>query len=98
MIAFSRTSNEVLAELGRAILKVPSNQETVSAEDVTRIVTIPPGVDARTIGVAFREAARDGIIAQVATAAKTRPIGGGHLKCLWKLSEAATGDRTTELA
>ncbi len=96
MIAISRTRADVLAELGRAISTVLSNQDTVTADDVRRIVTIPSTIDPRIVGVAFREAARDGLIERVGSIATSRPAGGAHLMYVWKRAKPVAGDRAKE--
>jgi hypothetical protein len=84
MISHVTSRATVLEDAGRAILYVLRQQKTCCADDVRKIITIPENVDPRVVGVAFREAARDGLIERVGTVATTRPKGGCHLMYVWR--------------
>lgn len=93
MISNSTTRATVLEDAGRAILYVLRQQDTVCADDVRRIVTIPEHIDPRVIGCAFREAARDGLIVRCGTVTTNRPKGGAHLMFVWRRAEPPLGEQ-----
>ena len=61
------------------------------ADDIRRVVTIPPCINPSIVGRAIGALSRAGIIVPVEFITTSRPVGHAHLMRSWRLADPALG-------